>query len=41
MDMDTKQSNGGGPILRDLENVEYPFVAIAPRFTQGPSGSTW
>ena len=25
----------------DLENVEYPFIAIAPRSTLARRGSTW
>ena len=27
--------------LGDLENVEYPFIAIVPRSTLTQSGSTW
>ena len=34
---DIKPSEG----LRDLGNVEYPFNAIAPRFTLSWNGSTW
>ena len=33
----TPPNNNAGP----LENVEYPFIAIAPRSTLAKSGSTW
>ena len=28
-------------VFLDLGNLEYPFIAIAPRFTLTRSGSTW
>ena len=38
---DTKQSDDEGQInAGDLGNAEYPFIAIAPRFTLARSGST-
>ncbi len=35
---DTKQSDGEVPVM--LGNVEYPFIAIAPRSTLAWRGST-
>ena len=39
---DTKQSDGEVPAMLELMgNMEYPFIAIAPRSTLARSGSTW
>ena len=36
---DTKQSDGEVLVMLDLwENAEYPFISIAPTFTQARSG---
>ena len=31
----------GSSNARALRNAEYPFIAIAPRYTLARSGSTW
>ena len=36
---DIKQSDGSS--FGDLGNVEYPFIAIAPRSSLAQSGSIW
>ena len=39
---DTKQSDGKVPVMLELWGMRStPFIAIAPRFTQARSGSTW
>ena len=38
---DSKQSDGEVPVMLPSRNVEYPFIAIAPRSFLAQSGSTW
>ena len=39
---DTKQFDDEALVMLELwENVEYPFIAIAPRSTLAQSDSTW
>ena len=41
LDMTLKQSDGEVPAVLEFKNVEYPFIAIAPRSTLARRGSTW
>ena len=38
---DIKPSDCETPVCGALGNVEYLFIAIAPRFTRTQNGSTW
>ena len=38
---DAKQSDDEAPVMQELGNAEYLFIAITPRSIIAKSGSTW